>query len=61
MFGVKSVFFCECGVYLGPYLTCACFVCDPGCTSSDKVVLNMFAQGPQREKGPLTHEGLEPH
>lgn len=38
-----------------------CCVCGLGCISSDKVVLNMFAQGPQGEKGPLTHEGLEPH
>lgn len=50
--------FCECGVWL--YLTFVCCVCGPGCISSDKVVLNMFAQGPQGEKGPLTHEGLEP-
>lgn len=38
---------------------CLCVYC-PGCISSDKVLLNMFAEGPQKEKGPLTQEGLEP-
>lgn len=52
---VLCVCLCE---FLGLYLMCVC-VC--GCISSDKVVLNMFAQGPQKEKGPLTHESLEPH
>lgn len=56
----EKLSFCECCVYLGLCVS-VCWVCGPGCISSDKVVLNMFAQGPQKEKGPLTHEGLEPH
>lgn len=36
-------------------------MCGAGCISSDKLVLNMFAQGPQKEKSPVTQEGLEPH
>lgn len=31
-----------------------------GCIRGDKALLNMFAQGPLRENGPVTQEGLEP-
>lgn len=56
MFGVKSIF-----LWMWCVFRLVFNVCGPGCIGSDKVVLNMFAQGPQKEKGPLTHEGLEPH
>ena len=48
-------------VFRGAFNVCVVCVCGAGCVSVDKVVLNMFAQGPQKEKGSLTHEGLEPH
>lgn len=49
---VVCVFRPELNVYV-------CCMCGPGCVSGDKVVLNMFAQGPQKEKGPLTQESVE--
>lgn len=54
---VNLVSVCVC---LGLCLICVSCVCGHGCISSDKVVLNMFAQGPQKKKSILTHEGLEP-
>lgn len=38
----------------------AFIVCVPVCVSGDKVLLNMFAEGPPGENGALTHEGPEP-